>query len=142
MSWKRRKTEYLSTKEWLAKEKNFTNTFKSKCWCCNITDKSCSTKHKHYESQGKETIKDVVCLCSDCYKSINKMMFNETDFVMRMHDLKRMMNKNGYHRLLTYEAVKDFKDNYLTEQIELFKKTKDADLQHELIKKVLSLPIN
>ena len=54
--------------------------------------------------------------------------------------LKQKMFKNDYNRILTYSQVKDFKEEYLQEQIDLYKKTKDANLQHDLIKKVLSLP--
>jgi hypothetical protein len=116
------------------------NIFKSKCWVCEIIDKRCTIKLKR-QITGPIGHGDVVCICPECYRAVNRMMFDESDFVMRLHDLKRIMYKNGNNRLFTYSEIKDFKENYLNEQIEIFKKTQDKDLQHDLIKKVLSLPV-
>jgi hypothetical protein len=106
-----------------------------KCWVCEVIDMKCTMKTK------TATSPETVCVCPDCYKAVNKMMFDESDFLMRLHDLKRLMYKNGNNRLLTYSQMKDWKEEYLTEQIALYKKTQDKSLQHDLIKKVLSLPV-
>ena len=141
MSWKIKKTEYLKSKEWNNLSKVLANVFKHTCWVCNIIDKRCNVKHKFVEAQKNETFKNTVCLCPECFRAVNKMMWEEDEFLLRLNDLKRIMNKNGYHRLLTYDQIKNFKEDYLNEQIELFKQTKDKELQHKLIKRVLSLPV-
>ena len=134
------KTDYIKSDNWLQRMKSYASQFKFTCWCCNLIDSNNKVYHKHPESQGQEVISDTVCLCSDCYKSVNRIMFIPEDFVLMLQYLKQKMFKNDYNRILTYSQVKDFKEEYLQEQIDLYKKTKDANLQHSLIKKVLSLP--
>lgn len=141
MLYKITKTKYIKSPEWANKSKEFVKRFKSTCWCCGIVESDCQVYHKVPETQTRETKSDLVCLCSDCYKSINRIMFLESDFIIMMNYLKHKMLKNDYNRLFTYSQVKDFKEEYLQEQIDLYKKTKDANLQHDLIQKVLSLPI-
>jgi len=141
MSWKIKQTNYLKSKEWKSLNKTLTHFFKHTCWVCNIIDKRCSTKHKSISAQANETIKNTVCLCPECFRAVNKMMWEEEEFLVRLNDLKRIMNKNGYNRLLTYDMIRSFKADLLETEIEEYKQTKNAELRDKLIKKVLSLPI-
>lgn len=139
------KTTYIqqtiTDKNWDSKSKEFAKSFNHTCWVCDVVDLKCKAKIKFISTQPVVELKDTVCVCPDCYKAVNKMMFDESEFIQRLNDLKRIMYKNGLNRILTYSQIKDFKENYLNEQIELYKKTKNPGLQHDLIKKVLSLPV-
>lgn len=139
------KNDYTRSKEWLDKAKEYVKSFNSTCWCCNAHDSidvTCQVYHKVPETQTRETKDDLVCLCSDCFKSVNRIMFVESDFIIMMNYLKQKMYKNDWNRIFTYSQVKDFKEEYLQEQIKIFKQTLDPSLQFELIHKVLTLPVN
>ena len=142
MLYKKQKTQLEKDIAWKAIAKSFIIKFKSTCWCCDVVDSGCNVYLRNFESTSvSPKIDEVLCLCPQCYKAINRLMFDTTDFIIMANYLKQNMFKNDNNRILTYSQVKDYKETYLNEQIELYKKTKDADLQHKLIKKVLSLPV-
>jgi len=144
MKYKVLQTEYTKSKEWLDKAKEFVKIHHNMCWCCNqynSIDVVNQVYHKTPEAQGHESKNNTICLCKDCFRSVNRIMFLESDFLLMCHYLKQQMNKNDHNRIFTYSQVKDFKEQYLQEQIKVFKQTLDPELQFDLIQKVLTLPV-
>ena len=133
--------EYLKSKEWKTKNAEYSSISKHTCWACNVVDSSCAMHHKNLVTYRKEKLDDLVCLCSDCFKSVTRMQFLESDFLLMCHYLKQQMNKNDHNGIFTYSQVKDFKEQYLQDKIKEFKQTLDPELQFDLIQKVLTLPI-
>ena len=69
--------EYINSKKWKYKSKLFTNIVK-KCKTCS-SNEGLGCHHKHYNTLGRETLKDVEILCWRCHKKLHNHMGDRTE---------------------------------------------------------------
>jgi len=81
--------EYLKSKHWKNKRKEFYKTTEAKCSWCGET-KNLNLHHLTYDNIGNEKLEDLICLCASCHKKLHQ----ETDkFKVKRKPIKKKKNK-------------------------------------------------
>jgi len=89
--------EYLQSKHWKNKKKEYYNKNKRKCTKCG-SEKDLHLHHKTYQRVGNELLKDLTCLCANCHSEEHKRLNANKKSKVKKNPKKIKRNKQNNKR--------------------------------------------